>query len=300
MDRRVGFDTAGEIIVTTFEAQEEGSEFKRRITVERTITVNQERCIHCGLCLKDCIAKALEFDSGGFPHYADGGAERCLECQHCMAICPAAALSFGGVDPDELEPTSYGSDEELLKIILSRRSVRLFKNESVPPEKIEKISALLSYPPTGVNIDSLHFSIVSTKEKMNEIVEMARERIMTSTEDSPIIARAREYYQLGEDLVFRTATAMAAVAVDTEKVAPSCKNADPIIALSYLELYAHTLGLGAVWCGLATVLFNLFPDLCDAIKIPEGFELNYIVLLGVPDVKYARVVRRERNCVTVL
>ncbi len=268
--------------------------------MERTIGVDRARCIHCGMCLKDCIAKALEFDSEFIPRYMEDGAERCLECQHCMSICPTGALSFGGIDPDELAPVFYGSDEELLRIMLSRRSVRQFKNVSIPPEKIEKIRALLSYPPTGVNIDSLHFSIVSTKEKMNEIIETVRDRIMTSTDESPLIPMAREYYERGEDLVFRTATAMVVVAIDKERIAPSCRNVDPIIALSYLELYAHTLGLGALWCGFATATFNLFPELCDTLMIPQGFELNYVLLLGEPDVKYARVIKRDRECVTIL
>ena len=29
--------------------------------------VDEEKCIHCGLCVKDCSAKALEFDENKIP-----------------------------------------------------------------------------------------------------------------------------------------------------------------------------------------------------------------------------------------
>lgn len=59
--------------------------------MEKKITINKNKCIHCGMFLKDCIVSALEFAADQIPQYGKGGKERCVGCQHCMTICPAGA-----------------------------------------------------------------------------------------------------------------------------------------------------------------------------------------------------------------
>ncbi len=41
--------------------------------IQRTITVEKEKCIHCGLCIRDCVAACLEFDEEKIPRYLPGG-----------------------------------------------------------------------------------------------------------------------------------------------------------------------------------------------------------------------------------
>ena len=69
--------------------------------IQRTITVEKEACIHCGLCIRDCVAACLEFDEEKIPRYLPEGEQRCLACQHCMLVCPKGALSFGGLQPEQ-------------------------------------------------------------------------------------------------------------------------------------------------------------------------------------------------------
>ena len=105
--------------------------------MDKKITINKERCIHCGLCIQDCITGCLEFDEGCFPKYKNGGANKCIACQHCMAICPKGALAFGSRNPDDSDKVTYGNSEELLGIIKSRRSIREYKNENISLSKFD-------------------------------------------------------------------------------------------------------------------------------------------------------------------
>lgn len=66
-----------------------------KILMNKAIIIDKTKCIHCGLCLKDCVAECLEFDKNKFPKYKEGGKENCFACQHCLVICPVGALSFG-------------------------------------------------------------------------------------------------------------------------------------------------------------------------------------------------------------
>ena len=32
-----------------------------------TINIDKEKCIHCGLCISDCVSKCISFDDEKFP-----------------------------------------------------------------------------------------------------------------------------------------------------------------------------------------------------------------------------------------
>ncbi|MFQ8626854.1 MAG: 4Fe-4S dicluster-binding protein [Candidatus Gastranaerophilaceae bacterium] len=53
--------------------------------------VDEEKCIHCGLCVKDCSAKALEFNEDKIPEINE---DACFKCQHCFAVCPGEQFQF--------------------------------------------------------------------------------------------------------------------------------------------------------------------------------------------------------------
>ena len=60
--------------------------------MKRMIAVDEEKCIHCGMCLRDCVASCLEFDDQKIPRYIKDGEKMCLACQHCLAVCPTGAF----------------------------------------------------------------------------------------------------------------------------------------------------------------------------------------------------------------
>ena len=100
-------------------------------------------------------------------------------------------------------------------------------------------------------------------------------------------------FENGDDMIYRGASSMAAVAIDKSITTPGCETADPIIALSYLDLYAQSLGLGTLWCDFALMAANQLPELYSLLKIPCNYTLDYILLLGIPNIKYKRTTQPE-------
>ena len=45
--------------------------------------IDKEKCIHCGLCVKDCSPKALQFNDEKIPVIDE---KKCFKCQHCLAV----------------------------------------------------------------------------------------------------------------------------------------------------------------------------------------------------------------------
>ena len=270
----------------------------------RTITINKDKCIHCGLCIKDCIVSCLEFDSEKIPCYKPYGDKMCVACQHCMAICPAGALSFGDLNPEDSSPVTHGNAQDLMNMIKSRRSIRAYKKEDISPEKIALIAEMLAYSPRGGNVDALHFTIISTRNKMDEIRNATYEKILALEADgdtSSMTKMLAEGWRNNNDIIYRGAPAMILGAVDRDMAVEGCDNADPIIALSYMELYAYSLGLGVLWDDMIVyyVLKN-FPEITAMLDIPEGYTPIYGLVMGVPAVKYSRSVQKKAASVKIL
>ena len=262
------------------------------------IRVDESKCIHCGQCVKDCMQQCLSMNRNGIPeldyYHGYGG---CGACQHCMAVCPTGALSWGGIDPTQLEPVRFADPDEMLGMIKGRRSVRQFKDQDIPDDLLRKIGDMLAYPPRGGNNDSLRFSLIGSREKMREISRTTYESLGGN---SPFMRMLIESKRNGRDLIFWDAPAMLIAFVDRNRATGGCETVDPIISLSYAELYANSLGLGAVWCNLATNVVSQIPQVQKLVEMPRGYEVGYVILLGIPDVKYQRVVQKEDKVTKIL
>ena len=114
---------------------------------ELDFTVDKEKCIKCGLCQKDCISKIIKNDSEGYPCVSDETA--CIGCQHCLAICPKGAISIFGKNPDNSDKIENKvSPEQLENLIKSRRSCRIFKQENIDTETMNKLKDILNMQAT--------------------------------------------------------------------------------------------------------------------------------------------------------
>lgn len=270
----------------------------------KNLVIDREKCIHCGLCVKDCIAYSLEFDENKFPHFADGGEERCIKCQHCLAICPVGAVSILDKNPENSDKVlqNYNS-EEILNLIKGRRSFRHFKKVNLDPQTLTKLKDMLNWVPTGCNNHTLHFSFIEDINVMDDFRKYTNEKLINILKKSFLkgiagkFSRYKEALLDGEDVVFREAPHM--VVVSTPLSAP-CVNVDPIIALSYFELYAQSVGVATLWCGFAEACLQIFPELCAELKIPDGYKASYVMLFGPADVKYARTTQPESFEFTVM
>lgn len=271
--------------------------------MERVINVDGEKCKSCGLCIQDCFVSCLQFGEDNIPEYVPNGNQMCLACQHCLVVCSTGAFSIGNINPDDLDQPSFVDDEDMLSMIKSRRSVRRYRKKSVPEDKIEKIKEMLSYPPTGGNLDNLHFSIVASKEKMDEIRKVTYDAISSLDEGSPLYnmkPMVEASLAAGKDIVYQSAPAMIACAVNMNKVAAGCETVDPIIALSYFELYAQSFGLGTLWDDFATIVASQIPEVHSMLEIPEEYTLSFVIVFGMPAVKYSKVPDKNRHSFKIL
>ena len=102
------------------------------------IIINEEKCIGCGLCAKDCPAARIRVDEGKAVWSGE-----CIQCGHCVAVCPRAAVSIPEYDMDDVEeydPETFAiQPENFLHAVKFRRSIRNFKDRKLERECLEQI-----------------------------------------------------------------------------------------------------------------------------------------------------------------
>lgn len=258
--------------------------------------INHVQCTQCGLCAKDCPARIIDLHSG-YPKIAAEKERECYKCLHCFAICPHAALSICGMHPeDALELQGNMPDPDALEtLIRGRRSVRFYKDEDLQPELLQRLLNVSWQAPTGINSRQVRFTVIDNREALAAFREktydglldlVSRGKLPQNKKFFADIARLWEGKQV--DIIFRGAPHFVVASAPAECASPI---PDCLIALSYFELFAQSLGVGTVWNGLAKwAIDELVPELRAELDLPEDHLFGYAMAFGFPDVSHVRTI----------
>lgn len=266
--------------------------------------IDKDKCIHCGECSEDCVSGIIKLNADKLPTISAQDESRCIKCQHCLAVCPVGAISILDKDPNNSNLcNNFPSDEQLLNLIQSRKSFRNYKKENLSQETIQKLKDMIKFAPTGCNNHNLHVSIIDDVEVMDRFRNRTNntvKKLFLSTNLSSFMNKFSKYkdaFLNGEDVIFRNAPHMLVI---SSPINAPCANEDPIIAMSYFELYAQSLGVGTLWCGFAQICLKLFPELCEFLEIPDGYKPVYVMLFGPTNTKYTRTTQPEEYKITTV
>ena len=259
--------------------------------------LDTNKCIKCKKCVSECITGAIVSDENNQPMMVH--TERCIKCQHCFAVCPVGAITFNNKNPENSETPGFNNPEELLKLIKSRRSTRKFQKINVSKDTLSKLKDMLKYTPTGCNNHKLQFSFIDDIEVMDDFRSKVNSKIINILNNQPAkflinqtnkFVKYKEAFLEGKDIIFRDCPHMVVVSAP---ISAPCHREDGIIALSYFELYANSLGLGTLWCGYAQAVLKIFPEFCEYLKIPKNYSPVYCMLFGGKDIEYQRTIQPE-------
>jgi len=266
--------------------------------------IDEERCIQCGECAEVCPAGVISMDD--YPSITTE--EECYRCQHCLAVCPTGAVSILGINPDactELEGNMV-DPARLETLIKGRRSTRRYNDRDLNPTLINELLDITSHAPTGINAQSVLFTVVREgvvmkelrKEVMAELTKLKNDGKLPEGLVEQYIGMAVDAWQeKGMDIIFRGAPHLLITSAPQDS---PCPVQDTHIALTTFQLMAHARGVGTVWNGMVMMALSLIPGLAARLEIPENHTIGYAMVFGEPAVEYHRTVQRGPANVNVV
>jgi nitroreductase/NAD-dependent dihydropyrimidine dehydrogenase PreA subunit len=266
--------------------------------------IDEERCIQCGECAEDCPSGVISLEE--YPKITDE--EGCIRCQHCLAVCPSGAVSILGINPDESISLEGNMPDpaRLETLIKGRRSVRRYSGRDLDPLLIDELLDIAWHGPTGVNAQSVLFTVVRASKVMNGLRHEIMSGLVRLKDEGKLppgfagqyIGGAVKAWQKdGTDIIFRGAPHL--LITSAPKGSP-CPVQDTHIALTTFQLMAHARGVGTVWDGMFMMALELLPDLGARLGIPADHLVGYAMAFGEPEVEYHRTVQRGKALVNVV
>ncbi len=258
--------------------------------------IDEERCTQCGECEIQCPAGVISMDDYPTLSNEDG----CYQCQHCLAVCPTGAVSILGKNPDastRLDGNMPDADK-LATLIKGRRSVRSYSGNDLPAELIDELLDIANHAPTGVNNQSVLYTVIKEKAVMDTFRKEVMTRLTQLRDEGKLPEGLVEQYigfavqswqDEGKDILFRGAPHLLVTSAPKES---PCPEQDTLIALTTFQLIAHARGVGTVWDGMFMMALALCPDLSLRMGIPENHTIGYAMAFGEPAVEYHRTVQR--------
>lgn len=260
------------------------------------IQINQELCIGCGQCVKDCISHRLSLENG-----KAAISKECIYCGHCTAICPVGAVSNSDYDMADVEDyckdTFTLNTDKLLHAIKFRRSIRDYKAQPVENEKLQKLLQAGRYTATAKNNQDCHFVFVqkelaSLKQQVWDYIEeySVSNAGNISNEMFPYVSfNRRRKADAADDYLFRNAPVVVYITSDWPL--------DAGLAAQNMELMAVSMGLGVLYNGFLARISDENESLKTWLGI-EGKTIKACMLLGYPNLSYARTApRKEPNVI---
>lgn len=268
-------------------------------------TIDQDKCKRDGLCVKECPARIIEMtDKEAFPSPVENAEENCLKCGHCVAICPHGALSLKDMPLDEcpsLQKELLPGAENIKQFLTARRSIRRFKEQPVPHDLLNDLIDIARYAPTGSNKQQVNWMVFEDPAEVRRMAGMVIDwaRLMAPKVPDAAMAtrmdRMTSAWDNGIDPILHEAPHL--ILVHSQADLPSAQT-DCVIALTYLELYAYSQGLGTCWAGYFNSAANVYPPLAQALNLPAGHKCFGAVMLGYPQYKYTRIPKRNAPLLT--
>lgn len=245
------------------------------------ILVNESLCVGCGLCAKDCVAGNIKIENSK----AHIISNKCIHCGHCEAICPKGAVYITGFSdiPEEFEECTRIDPDELLRALKSRRTIRQFTDEPVSEDDFEHIIEAARFTPTGGNAQDVSFIVLDKKKEQFEAVAVKHFKKLLGA--GKFLSPAFRNMDIDENFFFKKAPLVILV-VSTNKVNAS-------LVAENMAIMAESCGLGVLFSGFFTAVANLSRTIRVQLHLNPGKKVITTLVIGHPDVKYHRTVRRN-------
>ncbi len=205
------------------------------------IEIRKENCKICRKCTSVCPCGLIEMKEGQV-HIKDKATRLCMNCGHCQAVCRFEAILLEGEPSRAIPKEAEVSFESVKALIESNRSIRRFKDEMVPKAHIEEIIRTLDCTASAKNKQAIHYIVISSKEKVQEISNISVDFIKEAG-IAPEVIRSIEI--LRNPITVDAPHILLAYAKN-DSILPEV---DSVIKVASAALMMHSEGIGSCYLG---------------------------------------------------
>jgi len=288
-----------------------------RIGGDTMISIDENRCTQCGLCVPICVRRILAEAEKGI-QITDPAL--CIYCGHCKAVCPTNAPIFSHLSEAEFEELpeveKLPEPSNFLHFLRRRRSLRGYQNKPVEGEKLKVILEAGRFAPTGGNRQACEYIVVRGRKildrvttltiqalqeegkRIKEVLERQRrmneplpEEYMSRQFYPPVWDRIARKWAEGQDQLFHHAPVL--IVIHLKKGAAATPEVDAALASMQMVLMAETLGLGTCFIGFLVFAIEKSREVREALKLPDDYQVPVAFTVGYPAVKFLRLVARN-------
>ena len=296
--------------------------------------VDEDKCNKCELCMQNCPFRCWEKKDEGFPVMKEVYA--CFSCYNCKIACPNDAISIvdsyhvdAGVFKSEphvlppelpLEPKDTEGNptewNDLEKLVLTRRSVRNFKDTPVPEPIIQRVLEAGRFAPSGGNCQPWKFVVITNKKIIEEIdktaINVLKNVYNTYINDNTVKALEGMvkggvggadpriiYGGMGsvssEGGLTPSLNAPAIILLLADERSIGTPQISIGICGQTMNLVANSLGIKATWSGFFAMGASFHPTLKKELGIETPWICVSSLCIGYPKFKQEGFVPRERR-----
>lgn len=173
---------------------------------------------------------------------------------------------------------------DTVELILKRRSVRSFKEKMISEEELQTIIKCGLYAPSAKNKQNWHFTVITNKDKIDEISQKAVEGMEKLGLDK------EENYH-----IFYRAPVVIVISSKIEGYSEI--NAGCVV--ENMAIAAKALGIGSCIVGQTRYLYHQAkkPDINSLLRIPTSYEHDVSICFGYSDEEEKEAQPRRENVV---
>lgn len=279
--------------------------------MELMLSIDIEKCIRCGKCVKICPSMILgQEKTGGEIRVL--APENCIRCGHCVAVCPTGAVVHADFPPEKVHAfdyKDYPAAEQMMLLCRARRSNRAFAEKPVPEALLSQIVEAAYRAPTASNAQEVGFTLVTDPAKLRLITEftlgvfgkalkkmqhpLLRPLVKWAMPDAlryePVFERLLREDAQGHDMILRNAKAV--LLIHTPQASRfGCQDAN--LAYQNGSLMAECLGVSQFYTGF--VCSAIQQDRKSHLEKMLGIEgqIHAGMALGMPAFRYVNYIDR--------
>lgn len=284
------------------------------------VTIDEDKCIRCGLCALECPSKTGNRNV----IRSDQESPQCDGCLHCFAICPEHAVQIDGIAEERINATDTLSYSDLITLLRKRRSYRKFKETPVSEANTRRLADAARYTPTGGNAQDLSITMIRDQNRRNElekeilkyydqIVRLLKNplvrlglrfspdpKVKATAKDPGFFERIEEIYERlkngSRDIFYDAPLVMI---FHTDRQLPTAYE-DCVLAAYNCALAGETLGLGTCFVSLSQQAIAASKKIKKQIGIPAKDHIYAVLIAGIPAVKYRRLLPRREKHITMI